>query len=170
MLRKNACQLLFNLCKNKETASQIVLRGGLDAVKDLDEDPNEPCQMAVHLMIKLSSIAGQDLLSIEDLEDMIDGSVLLLNTSPLAAKSWLIFLTSSMKPEREDFEQRAPMAINSINEVMESFPDNMHLQRCGCLALRNVAASIQNAGLSLDFSESIVAVLTAQKKTWSGSS
>eukprot|EP00571_Detonula_confervacea_P004477 CAMPEP_0172326192 /NCGR_PEP_ID=MMETSP1058-20130122/55822_1 /TAXON_ID=83371 /ORGANISM="Detonula confervacea, Strain CCMP 353" /LENGTH=1360 /DNA_ID=CAMNT_0013042915 /DNA_START=289 /DNA_END=4368 /DNA_ORIENTATION=+ len=163
MLRREACQLLFYLCKTKADATHIVNAGGLDAVKKPLGNSIKKCRITVHLMIKLW-VTGEDVLSNEDLDAMINASVQLKNVSLLAAKSWIGFLTESITPDREDFAQRSPMAINSIKEIMKAFPKNINLQRYACLALTDMAALIQQAKLALDISACIPPVLDAQKE------
>lgn len=164
MLHTEACKLLFNLCKAQEMAWCIAAAGGIDTAKKALQDPSrQNIQSALHLVIKLSVLAS-DLFSIEDFDAMIDASVRLKNVSPLAAKSWLGFLTGSITPSRGDFAQRSPIAISSIKNIMESYPKDESVQRYTCTAFRNMTSSIQQAKLHIDTSECVPLVIAAWKE------
>ena len=166
MLRVEACQLLFYLCQTKDDAISIINAGILDAVtKPIGGDSTKQCQMDAHLMIKLAALAGDDALSLEDLEAVVNASVALKDDSLLAAKSWLSFLTESISPDKDDVTSQALlMAVSSITSIMESFPRELGLQKLACMALRNTAVSMQQVDLSsLDISTCISLVLNAQK-------
>ena len=168
MLSVEACQLLFYLCQTKDDAVSIINADIFDAVtKPIGGDSTKQCQMAAYLMIKLAALAGDDALSLEDLEAVVNASVALKDDSLLAAKSWLSFLTESISPDKDDVTSQAlSMAVSSITSMMESFPRELGLLKLACMALRNTAVSMQQAKLSLDvdISTSISLVLNAQKE------
>lgn len=166
MLREEACNLLFNICKTKDDAIAIANTAILESVTKPFGDLTQQHHMAAqfHLLFKLSSFAGDDVLSLEDIETQVNASVQLKNDSIPAAKSWLGFVSSSITPDKEVSERSIPMAISSIIEIMESFPNNCDLQTMACMTLRNIAVSIQQLNLDIDISECIPLILNAQKE------
>jgi len=171
-----ACHLLCRLCKTREIALFIATSGWLQLSKtpwerfssegDSSTSSCDPCPVDAHLMIKLSVmlVDDDDALSIEDHEAMIDASVQLKDVSPLAAKSWLGFLAVSITPDKEDFKQSSSMAVISMIEILEAYPKNINMQKMALMALRNMAVSIQEAGVPLDISTCIRLALDAQKE------
>jgi len=165
MLQKEAFQLLFLLCKSKEDAVRIVNTGVLNYVNKAVCDSAQPCQLATNLLIKLSVLAednddDDDILSIDDLQSIVSASFALKSSSLLAAKNWVQFLTSSIKSKKDVGQQSLLMALSSITEIMESFPNNLEVQKMTCLALTDVAVSAKQ---EVDVSDQIIPILNLQK-------
>ena len=164
MLQQEAFQLLFHLCKTKEDAIRIVNTDVLSNVNKAVRDSAQPCQLATNLLIKLSILAegddDDDVLSIDDLQSIVSASFTLKSSSLLAAKNWIQFLTTSIAHKKDVGQQSLVMALSSITEIMESFPNNLDVQRMTCLALTDIAVSAKR---EVDVSDQILPILKAQK-------
>ncbi|KAL7554653.1 hypothetical protein ACHAWF_018586 [Thalassiosira exigua] len=172
-LCQEACRLLFKVCQTNAVAHCILSAGFVDATKKCLDGSERQCRITFHLLVKLSVLAD-GMVAPEAFDAAMHSCAKLKTSSPLAAKAWLRFLTRSLSPAGSDLTHRLPMATNSIKEIMAAFDGDVtgeHLdepirevQRCACMAVRNIAVVAQRAESPLDVSACVKLVLAMHKK------
>ena len=164
LLHERTCRFFHNICKSKDDASYIESKGGLLVAKSsLESESLSRKREAINLMYKLSKFFKSHQFPLANLEAMLKAQSHFSSDRYLAAKS-LHILATSVDPNDKNFLQVANLALESIKNVMASFPNDAILQKVACLKLIKISTLAQKSNTPLDISIAIRPVLDAQHR------
>ena len=185
-LLKEACRFLGNCCESKESVDYILSAGGLEfAMTLLDDKHKSQGREAVHLIYKFVVFSGTQMLSlyqchiIFEVRDLAEDNMLLAaemvyilskavtRSSNLFTDFCLKKSDSVRKLKRNDSQgilypvSETFLFFDFVVGVTEAFGSDRNFMKCACVAIKNIALTVQRSKLPLRIERPILVIQKA---------
>lgn len=185
-LLREACRFLSNCCESEQDVDYVMSAGGLELATLLLNDEEKSLEReAVHLLYKFVLFAGGSILSLDKYVAILNVRDLAKDNVFLAAEM-VYCLTKAVTTGSDIFDEAIKEKSKSVRQLMrndskgilypvsetfmffdfvievtEVFGSNRNFMKCACLAINNIALTIQRAKLQCEIERTISVVQKA---------